>query len=268
MPISHHSSRSRAFTLVELLIVIGIIAVLIGILLPVLGKARESARRAQCLANQKQIAQSVLLYAHQHKTLPGPAAACVFDPALTDDSQPAILNNYYTARTLSHKDLLQRFLKSREIWFCPSSSDLRTAASPANATSAYVGKVLGYTYKINNQPATTAEFFFGSWISSDTVLQKSPKRIAQVQRAGTATATRSHAQIWMISDLDSFNFATVPNNTTFAITPYPPVTPGYAIETDRKFKPVHTTGGEFGRCYTFFDGHGEYLLRGDWPENP
>jgi prepilin-type N-terminal cleavage/methylation domain-containing protein len=262
------SVRLRAFTLVELLIVIGIIAVLIGILLPVLGKARESARRAQCLANQKQIAASVLLYAHQHKTLPGPATACVFDPALTDGSQPAVLNNYYTARTLSHRDLLQRFLNSREAWFCPSSGDVRTYASPANATSAYVGKVLGYTYKVNNQPATTEPFFFGSWISSDTAALKAPKRLAQVQRVGVATATRSHAQIWMISDLDGFNFATTPNNTTFAITPYPPVTPGYAVEADRRFRPVHTSGGEVGRCYTFFDGHGEYLLRGDWPENP
>ena len=59
--------RSRAFTLVELLVVIGIIALLISILLPTLGKAREASKRAVCLANLRTIGQAYQLYANDYK---------------------------------------------------------------------------------------------------------------------------------------------------------------------------------------------------------
>ncbi|MDR1279317.1 MAG: DUF1559 domain-containing protein [Opitutaceae bacterium] len=60
-------SPPRAFTLIELLTVITIIGILAGIIIPTVGRVRESARRADCVSNMRQIGQALFLYTQDHK---------------------------------------------------------------------------------------------------------------------------------------------------------------------------------------------------------
>ncbi len=64
---SRSQQTGRGFTLIEILVVISIIAILIGIILPALAKARESAREVKCRSNQRQIGIAIEAYGVDHK---------------------------------------------------------------------------------------------------------------------------------------------------------------------------------------------------------
>ena len=86
--------RPRAFTLIELLVVVSVVAVLIATLLPALSKAKAVAKSAQCMSNQRSLAQLVYHYMDDNKQ---------FVPASADGS--GAINQFWYTKIATYLDL-------------------------------------------------------------------------------------------------------------------------------------------------------------------
>jgi prepilin-type N-terminal cleavage/methylation domain-containing protein/prepilin-type processing-associated H-X9-DG protein len=135
--------QRRGFTLTELLVVIGVIALLIGILLPTLSKARESSRKAACLANLRSLGQAQIIYANIWKDClpngspPGPKATT---PWFSYDGQNQVL--VYLANEI---------VKGPATFHCPSD------------ISSQPDKILTGEWSFDDSARISYEFFSVWW---------------------------------------------------------------------------------------------------------
>jgi len=121
--------KGKGFTLIELLVVIAIIAILAAMLFPVFARARESARKIQCLSNIKNIAMAIQMYMTDYEKGPpwehrqevraffdgNPGGGTVWDPGdcgpMTDHANPY----------MRYPVVLDEYVRNRQVWNCPSS---------------------------------------------------------------------------------------------------------------------------------------------------
>jgi prepilin-type N-terminal cleavage/methylation domain-containing protein len=125
-------SSSRGFTLVELLVVIGIIAVLISMLLPALNRVRDQANRIKCMNNLRNVMHGITMYTSENKGImpycnwaglpPGHVGWLYKDPAMPDPRH-------------AETGIVYLYLKDTNIFKCPLHTEKRTGGVTETYTS-------------------------------------------------------------------------------------------------------------------------------------
>ena len=200
--IKRSASRPRAaFTLVELLVVIGVIALLIAILMPALRRARESANAAKCSSNQRQLMMAFLMFANEHKGhLPGnywdaheQADSDKRDWLLGDN--PNRGNPAAQIADGPEKGTIYRYVNSREVYLCPSLvQDSMSAGYGSNGKFDYTAFIVFSGAKLTNIKAMS-RFTYGprtDHMPTPIICEEEARgaSTAATSRAATATPTR------------------------------------------------------------------------------
>ena len=141
-----HAWFNQAFTLIELLVVIAIIAILAGMLLPALSKAKEKAKRTQCMNSLRQVGIASQMYADDNNNIL---------PPMVDNNNR--IGNWSWDMPQSVVSNLLGYGFERDILYCPSFAE-QNNDDLWNFTQTF--KVLGYAFATKGSPALASSNVF------------------------------------------------------------------------------------------------------------
>ena len=161
-------AKKNAFTLIELLVVIAIIAILASILFPVFARARENARRASCMSNEKQMGLALLMYVQDYDER--------FMPSVY---APGFSGVYWW-------EVLYPYTKSYQVFRCPS------VGNPANGVSpTYYGQYWA-TYAMPGYGTTAGTVAMNSYKGTTLASIHEPSRTMMIVESGYSAPDSSY----------------------------------------------------------------------------
>jgi prepilin-type N-terminal cleavage/methylation domain-containing protein/prepilin-type processing-associated H-X9-DG protein len=169
--------RKSAFTLVELLVVIGIIALLISILLPALNKARRAAATVQCSSNMRQVAMGLLTYINANKGVFPPTGAPVMAGVYPNGwwwANEMVRQKYINAGGLNvypkaGSAVTDKRFNRTNVFRCPEGTDEDINTSPSAPAGDFPTDTANNGYAILNDSACATEGFgIPSWYQLNT----------------------------------------------------------------------------------------------------